>query len=106
MSSRYMIIMTGGDPEINARKGLLYEFIKQVFDIIFASVSLLALSPIILILSLLIRVSGKGPVIYSQDRIGKNGKPFSIFKFRSMVYDAERGVPGLAGSNSEKVTRM
>jgi lipopolysaccharide/colanic/teichoic acid biosynthesis glycosyltransferase len=51
-------------------------------------------------------ITGRGPVIYSQDRIGKNGKPFSIYKFRSMVFDAERGVPLLSGDNEERITRI
>ncbi|MBN1108347.1 MAG: sugar transferase [Bacteroidales bacterium] len=80
--------------------------IKAVFDIVFSLLFLIVLSPFLLILSFLIFISGKGPVIYSQDRIGKDGKPFSIYKFRSMVYDAEKGGPMLAGANGEKVTRI
>lgn len=85
---------------------MLYDPIKQIFDFFFASASLLVLSPFLILLSVLIWISGKGPVIYLQDRIGKNGKPFSIYKFRSMVYDAEKGVPRLAGENGEMVTRI
>ena len=58
-----------------------------------------------MILAVVIRLSGKGPVIYTQDRIGKDGKPFSIYKFRSMVYDAEKGEPFLSASGDERVTR-
>ena len=83
-----------------------YDRVKQVFDILFAVVSLILLCPLLILLSFIIWVSGKGPVIYSQDRIGKNGKPFSIYKFRSMVFDAEKGIPRLAGENGEKVTRI
>lgn len=83
-----------------------YDPVKKVFDIIFAVVSLLVLCPLLILLSLTIWISGKGPVIFFQDRIGKNGKPFSICKFRSMVYDAEKGIPRLAGENGEKVTRI
>jgi lipopolysaccharide/colanic/teichoic acid biosynthesis glycosyltransferase len=102
--------MSGGNRDniftMPVKNGLFYEFIKQIFDIIFASASLLVLSPFLMLLSILIWLSGNGPVIYLQDRIGKNGKPFSIYKFRSMVYDAEKGVPRLAGDNGEKVTRI
>jgi len=86
------------------KKSLLYEPLKQIFDIVFAAASLLVLSPLLILLSILIWTSGKGSVIFLQDRIGKNGKPFSIYKFRSMIYDAEKGVPRLAGENGEKVT--
>jgi lipopolysaccharide/colanic/teichoic acid biosynthesis glycosyltransferase len=88
------------------RKNLLYESIKQILDFCFAFISLLALSPFLLLLALLIRISGGGPVIYTQDRIGRNGIPFSIYKFRSMAYDSERGVPLLSGNNEERITRI
>lgn len=93
-------------PPNTKRTCLFYDPLKQAFDILFSIVSLILLSPLLILLSLLIWVSGKGPVIYSQDRIGINGKPFSIYKFRSMVYDAEKGIPRLAGENGEKVTRI
>ena len=95
------------DISLNTKKIYpFYDPVKQVFDILFAVISLLVLCPLLILLLLTIWISGKGPVIYSQDRIGKNGKPFSIYKFRSMVYDAEKGIPRLAGDNGEKVTRI
>jgi putative colanic acid biosynthesis UDP-glucose lipid carrier transferase len=83
-----------------------YSVFKQVFDIIFSLFFLLGLSPFLLMLAILIRLSGKGPVIYSQDRIGKSGKPFLILKFRSMKFDAEKGKPMLSGIAEERVTRI
>jgi len=88
------------------KKDQLNDFIKQIFDFTFAFLSLLVLSPLLLLFSLVIRLSGGGPVIYSQDRVGRYGRPFSIYKFRSMVYDAERGVPLLSGDNGERITRI
>ena len=85
---------------------LPYRIIKQIFDFTFAFLFLLVFSPLLILLSLLIRLSGDGPVIYAQDRIGRYGKPFSIYKFRSMVYDAERGGPLLSGDNEERITRI
>jgi lipopolysaccharide/colanic/teichoic acid biosynthesis glycosyltransferase len=84
----------------------IYDFIKQFSDIAISILVLIILSPLLTLLAILIRMSGRGPVIYSQDRIGKAGKPFSIFKFRSMVYDAEHGVPLLSGSSEERITRI
>lgn len=83
----------------------LYSFSKILADYLFSIIILLLLSPFLLILAVVIRLSGKGPVIYTQDRIGKDGKPFSIYKFRSMVYDAEKGEPFLSASRDERVTR-
>jgi lipopolysaccharide/colanic/teichoic acid biosynthesis glycosyltransferase len=85
---------------------VLYAIIKTASDYILSFLILLLLSPVLLLLSAIIRVSGKGPVIYSQDRIGKDGVPFSIYKFRSMVYDAEKGEPFLSGTGDERVTRI
>ena len=87
-------------------KTAVYSFLKQTGDILIAILSLVVLSPFILILSILIKISGRGPVIYSQDRIGKNGKPFVIYKFRSMKYDAESGEPLLSGISEERITRI
>jgi len=80
------------------------EYTKLILDYCVASLSLMILSPVILILVILIRLSGKGPLFYSQDRIGKDGKPFLIYKFRSMVHDAEYHEPKLSHSNEERVT--
>jgi len=78
--------------------------IKTVFDIIAAILFLIILSPLIIVISILIMLSGKGRVIYKQDRIGKEGKPFSIYKFRSMKNGSEPGEPLLSGLNNGKLT--
>jgi exopolysaccharide biosynthesis polyprenyl glycosylphosphotransferase len=78
--------------------------IKQMMDYILAVFFLLVLSPVICLLVVLIRLSGPGPVIYSQDRIGKNGKPFTIFKFRSMQTGAERDMPLLSSLDDKRIT--
>lgn len=82
------------------------EPLRQFIDVVFSIVAIIILSPFIIILAILIRISGKGPVIYSQDRIGKDGKPFVIYKFRSMIYNAETGHPKLSGVNEERITRI
>ncbi len=82
------------------------EAISRIAGILISLVALCILSPLIIILTVLIKVSGRGPVIYSQDRIGKNGKPFVIYKFRSMVFNAETGLPLLSRSNEERITRI
>jgi lipopolysaccharide/colanic/teichoic acid biosynthesis glycosyltransferase len=82
------------------------DLFRQSVDILFSAVILIILSPLILILLILIRISGKGPVIYSQDRIGKDGKPFVIYKFRTMIFNAETGQPRLSCMNEERITRI
>jgi exopolysaccharide biosynthesis polyprenyl glycosylphosphotransferase len=78
--------------------------LKQIMDYSLAIIFLILLSPVILFLSILIRFSGNGPVIFKQLRTGKNGKPFVIFKFRSMYADAENGEPLLSSSNDSRIT--
>ena len=67
---------------------------KRAFDILCSGVGLLALWPVGLLIGLLIKLTGRGPVFYGQTRIGQFGKPFRIWKFRSMVVNADKlGVP-------------
>lgn len=68
----------------------IYKVSKRSFDIVASSLALVGLSPIFLGLSIAIKKQDKGPVFYKQIRIGKNGKPFRMYKFRSMHVDAEQ----------------
>ncbi len=65
-----------------------YDFIKRCFDLFFSLVLLIALSWFILIVAFLVLVTSKGPAFYLHERIGKNGKPFKLIKFRTMKKDA------------------
>lgn len=79
----------------------------KIFSDYFSSVViLLFLSPFMILLLILIKISGKGPVIYTQDRIGKNGKPFVIYKFRSMIFEAEKASPMLSGLQEGRLTSL
>ena len=70
---------------------MLYKrFFKRIIDFLASLVMLIVLSPILLITSLLIKIDSKGPIIFKQERVGKDGKIFSIYKFRSMVVNAEK----------------
>jgi len=80
--------------------------LKQIMDYAFAITFLIILCPVILFLSLLIGFSDKGPVIFKQTRTGKNGKTFTIYKFRSMHADAESGEPLLSSNNDNRITRI
>jgi len=80
--------------------------VKQALDYLVSFLFLLIASPFLIFLVLLIKLSGKGPAIYTQDRIGINGKPFSIYKLRTMVYDSEGKEPLLAEDKNERITRI
>ena len=67
----------------------VYEFLKRAVDIICSLIGLLVLMPILVIVVILIRIESKGSIIFSQDRVGKDGIVFKMYKFRSMVVNAE-----------------
>lgn len=85
-----------------------YSKIKVLFDFGMALVGLVVLAPFFLIVPLLIRLDSRGPVIYSQVRVGRYGREFKIYKFRTMVDDAEvkTGPVLSSGSSDERVTRL
>lgn len=83
----------GGVPMISLRDPALNEFqrlVKRVFDLLFSSISLLFLSPVMLLIALLIKLDSNGPIIFRQKRVGENGQLFDMYKFRSMVVGAEK----------------
>jgi len=63
--------------------------IRRFFDFVVSIASLLVLSPMLLLIALLIKLDSKGPVFYIQERIGKDGRPSNLIKFRTMVVGAE-----------------
>ncbi len=67
----------------------VYIKIKRVIDVIFASIALILLSPVFAIIAIAIKIDSKGPVFFAHKRIGKNGKIIKLYKFRSMVINAE-----------------
>jgi len=69
--------------------GLSDRFIKRSYDIVLSSTILLILSPVYLLLALLVKLTSKGPIFYSQNRVGADGREFRIYKFRSMEQNAE-----------------
>lgn len=75
------------------------QVLKEVFDRVMAGMALLLLSPLLAVLAVAIRLADKGPALFTQTRIGKNGRPFKIYKFRTMVVDAEQRLAELQLSN-------
>lgn len=73
---------------INKRK-YFYLIMKRIIDIVASGVGLAVLSPLLVIVSILIKLESKGPIIFSQERVGINGEKFNMYKFRSMVVNAE-----------------
>jgi putative colanic acid biosynthesis UDP-glucose lipid carrier transferase len=78
--------------------------VKRLFDFSFALVVLVLGAPVFLITALTTKLSSRGPILFAQERIGRNGRPFYIYKFRSMYIDSEQGGPQLACSGDPRIT--
>ncbi|MBU3822273.1 sugar transferase [Flavobacteriaceae bacterium XHP0103] len=80
--------------------------IKRSFDVVFSLLGLLILSPILLLISILIKLGSKGPVLFIQKRVGKNNKDFNIYKFRTMYLASEdKGLLTL-GNHDTRITKV
>ena len=78
--------------------------LKRVFDVVFSIFAILLLSPVFLFTALGVYFTSKGPIFYSQVRIGKDGKAFNMLKFRTMYQDAEKDGPQLSSNNDNRIT--
>jgi exopolysaccharide biosynthesis polyprenyl glycosylphosphotransferase len=79
--------------------------IKRVIDIAVAVAGFILLSPLFIYAALRVKFSSKGSVIFSQERIGYKGKPFRMYKFRSMINEAEKNGPALSSKNDSRITK-
>lgn len=84
----------------------LYDSVKRIGDVLLSILLFLVLSPLICIIAILIKVDSSGPIIFCQERLGKDGAPFLIYKFRSMKVDAEKDGPQWALENDARCTRV
>ena len=80
--------------------------IKRIFDIIFSLLLLILLLPVLVLLAIAIKIDSKGPVFYRQERITKKGKSFRIFKFRTMVQNADKIGSLVTVGNDSRITRI
>ena len=80
--------------------------VKRILDITISVIVMLVLSPLYIFTSLGVRLTSRGPMFYSHERIGLHGQPFRIYKFRSMVADAEKSGPQLSSQHDQRVTKF
>ena len=80
--------------------------LKRIIDIAVSLFFLILLSPLYLITCCIVKFTSKGPVFFSQERIGLHGNPFIIYKFRSMYLDAEKGGPMLSSATDSRITKF
>lgn len=99
-SIRFLQTFVGGKKDVE-------EFLISTLDIIGSLVILFVSAPIIILVSLLIKIASPGSILYKQQRVGKDGEIFTLYKFRTMVKDAEKTVgPVLASRNDTRVTKV
>jgi exopolysaccharide biosynthesis polyprenyl glycosylphosphotransferase len=97
-----------GTPLIEIHTGLMNAWqqnVKQLVDILLSVLGLIILSPLLLYTAIRTKLSSKGNIFYSQERVGYKGKPFFIHKFRSMVMNAEKNGPMLSSDHDERITK-
>lgn len=110
-------IVTGSVKMTNIYGALLVEIIsetmpiwqqaaKRLMDILISAVAVIVLIPVFMISALAVKLSSPGPILYFQDRIGKNGKKFKIIKFRTMIVGAEMNGPQLSSAKDPRVTKI
>ncbi len=88
-------------------QGLARTIVKRLFDLLSAAVLLVVSAPIMLLAAIAIKLDSRGPVFYRQERVGLNGRPFMVTKFRSMRQDAEKdGTPRWASVQDDRVTKV
>lgn len=92
--------------DISFQKKTIYTIIKRIFDFLASLIGIIVLAIPMLIIALLIKLDSKGPVIYKQERTGKNGKTFNLYKFRSMRTDAEAAGAVWAAKDDPRVTKL
>lgn len=97
-----------GAPLIDLKTGLMADWqqnIKRLIDIGISVLALVILSPLILYTAIRVKFSSPGPVLFSQERVGYKGKIFRMYKFRSMIEDAEKNGPALSSAKDPRITK-
>ncbi len=95
----FVVVHSSGIPFVQA-------FVKRLLDVILSVVGLIIMLPLLPFIVYSIKKSSPGGVFFVQERIGRNGVPFKIFKFRTMFEDAEKGTPALSSANDPRITKV
>lgn len=95
----------------NANKSIVknrfwYEFIKRMMDIVLALIGLIVAIPLMVVIGIAIKLESKGPVFYCQERVGKDGKVYTLYKLRSMYENAEENGAQWAEKDDPRVTKV
>ncbi|MCW3785619.1 sugar transferase [Plebeiibacterium sediminum] len=91
---------------VNNRLPIWQVVLKRVIDVSFSLLVIILFSPLFILLAVLVKFSSPGAIFYRQIRIGKNKKPFMLYKYRSMYVDAEKDGPALSSKNDPRITSL
>ncbi len=95
------------DPPAKIRGNLFYKVVKRLFDVVVSFCALCVLWVPMLLIGIIVKATSEGPAIYTQERLGKNGKPFKIIKFRTMIKDSEvDGAQWSSGEEDPRITKV
>lgn len=86
--------------------GLAFRFTKRAFDMLAAGMGLLLLCPLLIVAALAVKLGSRGPVLFVQQRMGRDFRPFGIYKFRTMITDAERVGGQITFGRDPRITRV
>lgn len=109
LSGQVKMVSVTGAPLIVINQQIMPDWqqaVKRFIDVAFSLTMIFLLSWIYVILIILVKIGSKGPAFFKQERIGLNGKPFKIIKFRTMYIDAEKSGPLLSSSNDPRITKL
>ena len=98
-----------GSPLIKISNGLMpgwQENTKRLLDVFLSLIAAIFSFPVFVALAIIIKATSKGPIFYKQERVGRFGKPFNIYKLRSMFSGAENGTPALSSENDDRITKI
>ncbi|MBS1516953.1 MAG: undecaprenyl-phosphate glucose phosphotransferase [Bacteroidetes bacterium] len=107
MTSRLRIEEVDGIPFMKLKSlpmNVWNRFIKRIFDIVVSSMAILFLSPVMIVLGILVKITSRGPLFYNQERVGLDGQKFIMLKFRSMKTDAEKKGPQMTTRDDDRYT--
>jgi lipopolysaccharide/colanic/teichoic acid biosynthesis glycosyltransferase len=96
----------GDEVEARPGQGIGQRLVKRAFDLLVSGVALVVLSPLMIVLAAAVRLDSQGPALFKQERVGRAGRPFRIYKLRSMVRDAERLAGNVSPKGDPRVTRV
>jgi len=88
------------------KNGFYYEYIKRILDVVLTLMGLVVAIPLMIVIGIVIKLESKGPVFYCQERVGKNGKVYTLYKLRSMYENAEENGAQWAEKDDPRVTRV